>query len=226
MEKNFPIWITNFKNYENCIGEKALALAKIHEEVAREIATEIAIAVSVLDIYRIKKEISLSVFSQHLDPVEFGACTGYTLPAAVKQAGATGTLLNHSERRLSSIVLSAAAGYAQEAGLWRIVCAENPQEVANIAKELKPEMIAYEPPELIGSSTLSVAIAHPKSIEESVRLANGIPLLVGAGINSTKDIEVSLNLGAKGFLVASSITKASDPKAKLLELVSVWASKK
>ncbi|MCF7812476.1 triose-phosphate isomerase [Candidatus Gracilibacteria bacterium] len=219
-----PIWITNFKNYESSVGRNGLELAKIHERVAQEMNISVGVAVSNVDLYRIAKEVSIPVLAQHVDPIDYGKCTGHILPQAVKKAGAIGTLLNHSERRLDLEVLEYCVSCAQKATLKRIICAESPEEVEQFVG-LYPDFIAYEPPELIGSSKASVASAKPDSIRKSVKLAGDIPLLVGAGINTSEDVKISLELGAKGFLVASAITKAADPEKKLRELLSAFPTR-
>ncbi len=214
-----PIWITNFKNYEQSLGQSAVDLAKIHQEVADATGKSIAVAVSPMDIYRVAQEVKIPVLSQNIDAVDFGKNTGAILPQGVKRSGGVGTLINHSESRKEEQILAESAGFAQKSGLIRIVCAETPEEVEKLA-ELAPDFIAFEPPELIGSTTASVATAHPESIARSVRLARGIPLLVGAGVNSVEDVRVSIELGASGFLVATAIVKAADPEAALTELVN------
>jgi triosephosphate isomerase len=217
-----PLWITNFKNYETAVGQNALELARIHEKVAQETGTSIGIAVSNIDIFRIVKEVSIPVFAQHVDPIDYGKCTGHILPQAVKKAGAVGTLLNHSERRLDTETLNNSISCAQKATLKRIVCAETPEEVEQFVS-FYPDFIAFEPPELIGSTTASVSSSKPESITKSVQYAGEkIPLLVGAGVNSVQDVEVALSLGAKGFLVATAITKSPNPEKKLREFVSVF----
>ena len=217
-----PFWITNFKNYEQSLGSRGVELARIHEEVAKATGASIAIAVSPLDIYRISQEVSIPVFAQHTDACDYGKFTGHISPHAVRKAGGIGTLINHSERRIQPEIMPNLVACAQKASLARVVCAENPEEI-ELFSELDPDFLAYEPPELIGSKNTSVATAHPKSIEESVQVSHGIPILVGAGINSPKDIEVSLNLGAQGFLVATAIVKAADPRKALMEFVSVYS---
>ena len=213
-----PVWITNFKNYEQSVGQHAIDLALIHQQVADETGKSIAVAVSPLDIYRVSQSVSIPVLSQSMDPIDFGKNTGAILPQGIKRAGGIGSLINHSEKRVEQQILSETAGFAQKSGLIRIVCAESPEEVDQLA-DLDPDFIAFEPPELIGSTTASVATAHPESIAQSVKFARGIPLLVGAGVNSVEDVRVSLELGAQGFLVATAIVKAKDPLAKLRELV-------
>ncbi|MCK5461148.1 triose-phosphate isomerase [Candidatus Gracilibacteria bacterium] len=215
-----PIFITNFKNCEQSTGKNALELAKIHERVALETGKTIGICVSACDIFRIAQEVSIPVFAQHVDPIDFGSFTGQILPQNIKNSGAIGTLLNHSERRLSNEVLKDSITYAQKASLARIVCAESPEEVSQFS-EFDPDFLAFEPPELIGKTNVSVSSEKPTSIKESVALSQGIPLLVGAGINSPKDIKVAMSLGANGFLVATAIIKSPNPEESLKNFVSV-----
>ena len=87
---------------------------------------------------------------------------------------------------------------------------------------MEPTFVAYEPPDLVGSTKTSVIKEKGKVIIESVELARkeGIPLIVGAGIKSTEDIRKSLEFGAVGVAVASSIVKSGDPKERLLDLAA------
>ncbi len=216
-----PIFITNFKNYEQAVGENAVKLAKIHEKVANDTGASIAIAVSAADVYRVSQAVSIPVFAQHIDPVDYGSSTGHVLPQNIKGAGAVGSLLNHSERRIEKEVMTNTLAVMQKTSLIRIVCAENVEEI-EMFSGLDPDFLAFEPPELIGASGKSVATEEPTSIADSVAGSSGIPVLVGAGISSAKDIEVSLKLGAKGFLVASAIVKSKNPEKKLRELIAAF----
>lgn len=210
--------IVNFKTYESATGEAALRLAKIHEEVANETGHSIGIAVQATDLWRICKEVSIPVYAQHIDPVEFGSATGHILPEAIKATGAIGTLLNHSERRLERTVLEASIKRAKEVGLKVIVCAKDPEEGESFL-EFEPELIAVEPPELIGGD-ISVSTAQPEIIEHAAKLIGRDKLLVGAGVKNGKDVKIALQLGAKGVLLASGVTKAEDPKAVLRDLAA------
>ena len=109
---------------------------------------------------------------------------------------------------------------ALEVGLKTLVFAANTNELKEFLS-LKPTFIAYEPPELVGSKTTSVAKAKPEVISQAVEISKekGVPLIVGAGIKSGQDVKKSIDLGATGFAVASSIVTADDPKEQLLDLV-------
>ncbi len=216
-----PIFITNFKNYEQATGNNAVKLALIHQKVAEDTGVSLGVAVSSFDLHRVSQAVSIPVFAQHLDPIDYGSFTGHNLAQNAKNSGAIGTLINHSERRVETDIMTNILACAQKSSLMRIVCAEDPEEIETFA-QLDPDFLAFEPPELIGSSAKSVATEEPKSIAESVEVSGGIPLLVGAGISTPKDIEVSLKLGAKGFLVASAVVKASNPQKKLRELVAAF----
>lgn len=213
--------IVNCKTYESATGEKALALAKIHEKVAKKTGVPIMIAVQTADLYRVSREISIPVCAQHADPVGYGSHTGWTMPEAIRDAGAKGSLLNHSEHRFANFEdLKAVAELLKKMGLKTIICAENDDEGAKIAKIIAPDFIAVEPPELIGGN-ISIATAQPELIERSVKKI-GNNVLVGAGVKTSADIRIARKLGAKGVLLASGITKAGDPEAVLMDLASAF----
>jgi triosephosphate isomerase len=105
-------------------------------------------------------------------------------------------------------------------GLKTLIFAANPQELESVLK-LKPTYAAYEPPELVGSKTTSVAQANSEIIEIAVQTAKkaGVPLVVGAGIKDSQDVRKSLELGAVGVAVASDVVTANDPRQELLDLI-------
>lgn len=210
--------ITNFKLYESATGDKAVILAKIHEEVAKETGADIQVAVQPTDLATISQQVNIPVLAQHIDPKGFGSGTGHILPESVKMAGAVGTILNHSERRLEREILKESIKRAKEVGLITCVCAETPEEGASFL-EFDPDYIAVEPPELIGGD-ISVSTAQPEIIENASRLIGSEKLLVGAGVKTGEDVRTCIRLGAKGVLLASGVTKAKDPKAVLLDLAS------
>jgi triosephosphate isomerase len=160
----------------------------------------------------------IAVLSQHVDPVGYGAHTGSLPAVVVKKAGAKGTLLNHSERRLRLKVLERSIQAAHQAKLWVCACARDTNEARAVAK-LKPDMIAVEPPKLIGGE-VSVSTASPGVIQQSKRAVGRIPLLVGAGVKNGQDVRIALKLGAKGVLVASHVTNADNPAKVLRDLIA------
>ncbi len=210
--------ITNFKTYESATGQKAMELGKIHEKVAQETGADIRICVQPIDLAWLTRELDIPVYAQHIDPVGFGSNTGHILPESVKGSGAIGTLLNHSERRLDREVVKASIDRAKELELEVILCAKDPQEGAAFL-EFGPAFIAVEPPELIGGD-ISVSMAQPEIIENAAKLIGSEKLLVGAGVKNGEDVKKSLELGARGVLLASGVTKAADPELVLRDLVS------
>lgn len=95
-----PIILVNFKVYETSYGRRGLEMAKIVEKVALETSTEIIIAVPATMITRVAESVTIPVYAQHVDGVPEGAHTGAVTPELIKDAGAKGSLLNHSERRV------------------------------------------------------------------------------------------------------------------------------
>jgi triosephosphate isomerase len=213
-----PLFVVNFKTYEQSTGENAVKLAKAIEKAAsKKKGVETIIAVQPTDLWQVSKSVNIPVFAQHLDPVEPGAHTGWILPQALKAAGAAGTLLNHSERRLDLASLEKSIAAARAQGLRVIACADTPETAASVAR-LKPDCLAIEPPELIGGD-VSVSTARPGIITDTLSVAGGTPVLVGAGIKTAEDVSIGRRLGAAGILVASGIVKAADPAKAALDML-------
>jgi triosephosphate isomerase len=215
---NLPAIIVNFKTYQSAVGENALKLAKIHDSVAQKTNVSFAVCVQAADIYHIAQNVSIPVFAQHIDPVEYGSNTGHILPEAIKEAGAFGTLLNHAEKQIPLDILEKSIKRAKEVGLFTVVCANTPEMGEEIAK-FNPDLIAVEPPELIGGD-VSVSNAKPEVITKSVELIGENKVLVGAGVKTGADTKKAIELGAKGVLLASGVTKASNPEIVLMDLAN------
>lgn len=221
-----PLIILNFKCYGESIGSNAIKLAKIAEKVSEEIGLSIIVVPTFVDLQRVASEVSIPVFSQHIDPIDLGSHTGFIPPEAVKQAGATGTLVNHSERRLLMADVDAAVSRARDVGLQTCVCTNN-ATVSAAAAALNPAMVAIEPPELIGSGR-SVSKTKPEVVTSTVELIRNINsdviILCGAGITTGEDARAAIRLGTDGILLASAFTKASDPAKVLFELANASKS--
>ncbi|MFC2134059.1 triose-phosphate isomerase [Bacteroidota bacterium] len=219
MKLKTPVIIVNFKTYAKGTGREADTLAQACEKVAHETGKNIAIAIEEVDLHRVSSLVDIPVLSEHLDPIEPGPHTGHNLPQALKDNGAVGTLLNHSEDRFRIDKLNESIDIAKDLGLFTVVCA-NDSETAEAVAAFSPDMIAVEPPELIGGD-VSVSTAKPEVITDTIekvkRIAD-IPVLCGAGVKTAEDVKIALHLGAQGILIASGIVKAHNPEKALREL--------
>jgi triosephosphate isomerase len=208
-----PLIIVNFKTYLEATGEKAVELAEKAEKVSLEKEVIIGVAPQFTDLATTAKAVSIPVFAQHIDAIQPGSHTGHVLAEAVKETGAMGTIINHSERQLKLSAIDAAIAVTREKNLISIVCANNPN-ISTAVAALKPDIIAIEPPELIGTG-IPVSKAKPEVITDTIRLVREINqrvvILCGAGISRGEDVEAALRLGTEGVLVASGIVKAKDP---------------
>jgi len=214
-----PIIIVNFKTYSEATGKKSVELAKKAERVSEETKVSIGVAPQFADISAVAEAVNIPVFAQHLDPVKPGSYTGHVLAESVKEAGAIGTLINHSERQLKLSDINEVITIARQNGLVSVVCANNPNISVAVAT-LKPDIIAIEPPELIGTG-VPVSKAKPEVVTGTIKLVrevnSKVTILCGAGITHGEDVAVALKLGTQGVLVASGIVKAKDPYAVLRE---------
>ncbi len=211
--------IVNFKTYLEAAGRRAVELAKQAEKVSKETGAYIVVAPQCADICRVAEAVEIPVFAQHIDPINPGSHTGQILADAVKEAGAVGTLINHSERQMKLADIDAVVKMAAEKDLVSCVCTSNPPISAAVAY-LHPDIISIEPPELIGSG-VAVSKAKPEEVSNTIRLVRKVNsealLLCGAGISHGEDVAVALKLKTQGVLVASAIVKAKDPYKILRE---------
>lgn len=220
--KGSPIVILNFKTYLESTGKNALKLAESCESVADETGINIMVAPQPADIYRISQKTDIPVLAQHIDPVDAGGHTGSLLAESVKEAGAIGTLINHSEQRMQLFNIDAVIKKAFSMDMSSVVCTNN-IETSAAAATLNPDFVAIEPPELIGSG-IPVSQAEPEIVEKTVELIHEINkdvrVLCGAGISTGDDLKAAVDLGSEGVLLASGIILAEDPQKALLDLVS------
>ena len=216
-----PAVIINFKAYSEVEGDKALRLAQACQDVAGRTGVSIVVCPPATSIAQIAGSVDIPVFAQHVDPFKPGAATGRLTAQLIRGAGATGTLINHSERRLKLADIGAAVDMCRANQLVTVVCTDTSATSA-AAASLKPDLIAVEPPELIGGD-VSVTDAQPEVIERTVaavtRVDDGIKVLCGAGIKTGRDVKRAIELGAAGVLLASGVVKASDPASVLEDLV-------
>ena len=211
--------IVNFKTYLESTGLRAIELAKTAEKVYVETKVSVGVAPQFADLAAVADAVDIPVFAQHIDAIKPGGYTGHVLAESVRETGATGTLINHSERQLKLADISETVRIAHENGLVSCVCANNQYTSAAVAT-LKPDIIAIEPPELIGTG-IPVSKAQPEVITGTIKLVrqvnNDVTILCGAGISHGEDVAAALKLGAQGVLVASGIVKAKDPYMTLRE---------
>lgn len=210
----------NFKTYEESTGEKGLALLRTIEEASKTTKIPLIPVVTAFSLEISVKASSLPIWIQHVDPISFGAHTGSILPEEASRLGAKGTFLNHSEHKMELQKIAEAVKRALEVSLETLVFAGDIEELKRVLT-LKPTYVSYEPPELVGSTTTSVSEAKPHVISEAADLCRdaNIPLIVGAGIHSTKDVETVCERGAQGVAVATDVVKSRDPKASLQSLL-------
>jgi len=216
-----PKVVVNFKVYPQAMGASALNLARVCDDVAHEAGAEIIIAPPMTELSRIAGEVDIPVFAQHADPVAVGSSTGYVPLELVRESGASGVIINHSEHRMGMADIEFLVKKSRYLGLETIVCSNN-VSVSAAAAAFNPNYVAIEPPELIGGD-VSVTTANPVIVSDSVgevkRISPDVAVLCGAGVKNGDDVKKALELGAEGVLLASGVVKAKDPKEVLLDLL-------
>jgi triosephosphate isomerase len=205
------MFIINCKNYEEISGDKIKKFIKIAEQVSKKYKIKIAISPP-QHLIGLVANSSIPILAQHIDDSKIGSTTGYIIPELLKKSKVKGSLINHSEHRISSKEIEKLVLKLRELKMISIVCVKDVAEVKKYLK-INPDFIAIEPPELIGSGK-AVSTEKPDLIQKAARIVNDsknkTKLLCGAGIVSGEDVAKSIELGSKGILVASGIIKAKN----------------
>ncbi|MDE1862404.1 MAG: triose-phosphate isomerase [Thaumarchaeota archaeon] len=205
------MFIINFKNYEEIAGTNSIRLAKAASKIAKKHKTRIVVCPPLHLISEVAK-LPVVVFSQHVDNAKIGSSTGFAVPELLKTSNVGGSLVNHSEHRISYQEIEEIIFRLRNLKMVSVLCVRDVDEATAYAK-LGPDFIAIEPPELIGSGK-AVSQEKPEIITDSVKAVkeagNATRLLCGAGIISGEDVRKALDLGADGILVASGIVKSKD----------------
>jgi triosephosphate isomerase len=205
------VFIINCKNYEEISGDKISEFVKIAEKISRKYRLKIAIAPP-QHLIGLVSNSKTPILAQHIDNSKVGSTTGYIIPELLKKSKVIGSLINHSEHRISSKDISKLVLKLRELKMISVVCVKDVAEAKKYLK-LNPDYIAIEPPELIGSGK-AVSNEKPEIIIKAVNAVksanNNTKLLCGAGIVSGRDVSKALELGSEGILVASGIIKAKN----------------
>jgi len=221
MRDGLPVIIVNLKTYEQGYGADGFELCKIMEEISIEHNVNLAAAVSAIDLVDYSDNLKIPIFAQHIDGVTYGSNTGSILPEAVRYSGAVGTLVNHAECQMSWEEIEKTINRCKELDLTTVLCTA---DLASSEKgsHLNPDMIAVEPPELIGGD-ISVSTAKPEIISDTVevvkKINSNISVLCGAGVKNQGDVSKAISLGSEGILLASGVVKSSEPRKVLLDLI-------
>lgn len=227
---NFKVFV-NFKTYAQGTGERAVELAKICQEASASAKAsadkqeiEIIPVVQTTDVFRIKKAVDIPVWVQHLDWQKQGAFTGWQNLEAAIEAGASGTLLNHSEHQIppgtvKQFLSAVDSRLKTESRFETMVCCKTLGQMEKLVK-LKPDYIGYEISELIGGK-VSIADYNSKAIKHAVGICGQTPLIIGSGINKSEDLRRAKQLGSCGILISSAILLTKNTKEKLREITKL-----
>lgn len=209
--------LINFKIYSETFGQKALDLAKIIKDISEKHKIEIIIVASALDAYRLISQIGVKVWLQTVDQYLDGKHSGFISPLQAQAIGINGSLLNHSEHRLSKGTVQKILAHKPKN--FKIVCCAHSLGQISWIKKSKPDFILYEPPDLISSPDKSVATEEAETIKQAVALASPVPLIVGAGVKSTEDVIISRKMGAIGVGLANAFVTSTNPQQLLIKLI-------
>lgn len=210
--------IINFKNYK--VGNDVIDLLR-KIEIYHNKAIVVVPFVELKDVVKGISSQNMQVYAQHVDYQDLGRATGYVTPESLINAGAKGTLLNHSEHRLNITEIKKTMKRCNEVGLKVILCSSSLREISQL-KKLNPYAIAFEDKKLVatGKSITEYKEHDIKKFVDMLKDTEIIPLC-GAGISSGDDVASAMVLGCKGVLVSSVVANSQTPEKFLKEVHGV-----
>jgi triosephosphate isomerase (TIM) len=214
--------ILNLKTYKESTGtnlNRLLDAAKALKSERPELDQNAYYAPSMIELVHAKQSYNeLKIMSQHVDNHNAGSTTGWTPAENVVGYGIEYGVLNHAERRVWNENIVEQVKAIQAKGLKLVVCVESIEEAKTIL-EANPYGVAYENKDLIGSGR-SITQERPDAVKEFIELAKGrTKVIIGAGVSTGEDVQIGLEMGGEGFILASAFVKAQDPVAQLVELL-------
>jgi triosephosphate isomerase (TIM) len=214
-----PVIIINLKKYDEVIGKKALRFSRIAKKLIRKYPNVNLLIAPPFSFLQQSAKITQTI-SQHIDPLEPGAFTGSVIAREIKELGAVGSIINHSEKRIPHSDIGKCVELCKKYDLTSFVCAKDNNEAKELAR-FKPDFIAVEPPELIGGDVC--VTSKPQVIMDSVKSVKEVSpstqVLCGAGVKHKEDVRKAIEMGASGVILASGVAKAKNIRKAMEELI-------
>jgi triosephosphate isomerase len=211
----------SLKTYKEATGEAAIQLLSSVKKISQETGVPIIPCAQPSDIYRIKKELDIEVWAQHIDPIDPGRNFGWISPYALALSGASGTVINHDEHSISEELIKKTIDKAKEYSLKTLVLCDSVALCQKVAA-WNPEFVGYERGDLIAGQVamIDVEAENIKTVAGTIKQ----PLIVGASISTPEHIKKTLAAGGHGVILASSVVKSKNPAQTLSELAMAFRS--
>ena len=201
-------------------GSQILDLARIADEASRRHRVQVIFTTPFPDIRMVAQATQdLIVFAPHMDPIRPGRGLADILPESVREAGADGVMLNHTEKPITYVTLYQTMKRVNELNMLSLIITDSVLE-AKAAALLSPDIITAEPAELIATGQASDMTYVKTSIEAIHSVNPDIYVLIGAGIKTGQDVYNVICEGADASGSSSAIALAENPEALVNEMLT------
>jgi triosephosphate isomerase (TIM) len=153
---------------------------------------------------------NLHVFAQQMDVEGTGPTVGRITPEALVDSGADGVMLNHIAHPLDWVMLVELIDRAREVGLTSMVCVGSLDEALRVAA-WGPDILLYEPPELIGREHVGSRTWIPSANQAIAEVNPRVLRMHAGGVATPADAQAIMAAGADGTGSTSGVVFTNDP---------------
>ncbi|NLC45169.1 MAG: triose-phosphate isomerase [Clostridiales bacterium] len=215
-----PYFEIGTKNY--IWGDKVLEYARAADAAAEKYDIDVLFITPAVEIRRVAENTkNLTILAPYMDTLRPGRGMADILPEALKDAGAQGVVVNHSEKPMSLPAIKATIDRAKELDMLVFACADTIAEAKAIA-QLNPDIINPEPSELIGGE--GSGVSDMSYVKESIKVIKEInPNIMveqAAGITNGQQVYDFIMAGSEAAGAASGIMNAEDPITMIDEMIA------
>ncbi len=150
------------------------------------------------------------VLGQGMDAEGLGTSMNRVTAESLVDAGAWGVMLNHDADPLDGDKLGLAIQRARDVGLATIVCAGTNDEAVRFAT-LRPTVVLFEPPELIGTGATVTRNWVAESTTAIHLAGRGVLAMHAGGISTPEVAQAVMAACADGTGSTSGVLSADDP---------------
>ncbi len=215
-----PFFELGTKNY--IWGDALLDLAIAADKAAEAYDVDVLFTCPAIEIRRVAAQTrNLVILAPYMDTLRPGRGMADILPEALRDAGASGVVVNHCEKPMSIPQIKKTIDRARELDFLVFACADTIEEAKAMA-EFHPDILNPEPSQFIGGGSGQVSSLDYviKTVQQIKAIHRDILVEQAAGITKPQQVYDFIMAGSDAAGSASGIVNSADPLMTAVEMIA------